>query len=452
MSGGSIRLRLLLAGAAAILAALALAAVGLRVLFERHVERRAYAEMLVDLDQLAAGLSRAPDGSVTVTRPPSDPRFARPLSGSYWQVETDTGGPSRSRSLWDGALDLPDPAPPPGTPREDALEGPGGATLLLLERTLTLAEGGGVSRVRTAVALDRSEVRAATRAFVGDLAPYVALLAAMLIAAGAAQVAVGLRPLAKVGERVAAVRSGEKSRLGADFPREIRPLAAEVDALIAEREEALLRARGRSADLAHGLKSPLQALIGEADRLRAKGERAEAEGIEEIALAMQRHVDRELARARVASAARLALSEPAGVIDRLLAVLRRTPEGARLGWRVDALPGLRARIDADDLTEALGALLENAARHARAAVEIRASRAGGRVVIEIADDGPGIPPELLRTLRTRGVRLDLAGPGAGLGLSIASEIAAAAGGALALENGRQGLIARLDLPAAPPSS
>lgn len=453
MSRGSIRLRLLLAGAAAVLAALALAAVGLDVLFERHVERRAYAEMLVDLDQLTAGLALSADGTARMARPPSDPRFTRPLSGYYWQVETGNGPPLRSRSLWDGTLALPDPGPRPGLAREGAMAGPGETSLLTLERGLTLSRGEGTAPARLLVALDRRELRAATRAFVGDLVPYLALLGAALIAAGAAQVAIGLRPLARIGARVAAVRSGAETRLGEDFPAEIRPLAAEVDALIAEREEALTRARGRSADLAHGLKTPLQALIGEADRLHARGLEAEARGIEEIASAMRRHVDRELARARIAFAARAAVSDPARVLDRLLAVLRRTPDGARVDWRLDVAPGTRARIDADDLTEALGALMENAARHAAARVDARVAERGGRVLIEIGDDGPGLPSEQRDALLARGARLDQAGPGAGLGLSIAAEIAQAAGGALTLGEGDGGgLVARLDLPAAPRAS
>lgn len=59
MSRGSLRLRLLLAGAVSILAALALSAVGLVVLFERHVERRVEAELGVYLDQIVAGLDDA---------------------------------------------------------------------------------------------------------------------------------------------------------------------------------------------------------------------------------------------------------------------------------------------------------------------------------------------------------------------------------------------------------
>ncbi|MFQ8429725.1 sensor histidine kinase [Amaricoccus sp. W119] len=443
MSRDSVRLRLVVAGTVAVLIALALAAVGLDLLFQRHVERRAFAEMLVDLDQLAAGMTRDATGAFRIAQPPTDPRYGQPLSGHYWQVDTPAG-PLRSRSLWDSALTLPPRPAPPGVARETTAIGPGDTSLLVIERTLAFGPDG--HRIRTAVAMDRRELRDAARAFLRDLVPYLTLLGVALVAAGALQVAVGLRPLAAVGARVAAVRSGAERRLGRDFPAEVRPLTAEVDALIEERETELARARGRAADLAHGLKTPLQALIGEADRLRAKGDRESADGIEEIALAMHRHVDRELARARVAAAARSATCDPGRVIERLLAVLRRTPDGARLDWIVTAPRGLHARIDADDLTEALGALIENASRHASEAVEIRVSASADRLLIEVEDDGPGIPPDQLETLATRGVRLDMAGPGAGLGLSIASEIVRAAGGSLRLNNGTAGLVVSLDLP------
>jgi signal transduction histidine kinase len=137
------------------------------------------------------------------------------------------------------------------------------------------------------------------------------------------------------------------------------------------------------------------------------------------------------------------------VLDRVVAVIRRTGPGGRLAWHIDASPGRLARIDADDLTEALGALLENAARHARAAVTVAVAAEPGRIAISIEDDGPGIPDERLDELTARGARLDLAGPGTGLGLAIAAEIAQAAGGALELANLRPGLRATLAVPAVP---
>lgn len=446
MRRNSIRLRLFAAGGAAVLVSLALAALGLVILFERHVQRLAFVELSADLDQIAANLERGSDGGLAMPTPPSDPRYEQPLSGLYWQVEAG-GQVLVSRSLWDGTIRL-SAAPPDGRPHEHLLTGPQGETLLVLERRLSAPQRFGEGGARVVVAVDRAQLRDATRGFVRDLFPYLALLAVTLISAGAVQVVVGLRPLAAVGARVAAVRSGAARRLGDDFPDEVRPLAAEVDALLAAREAEIARARDRAGDLAHGLKTPLQALLGEADRLRARGAVAEAAGIEEVSTAMRRHVDRELARARMASAGRAAASDPGQVVPRIVAVLRRTRDGDRIAWELDAPPGLAARIDADDLTEALGALMENAARHASGAVRVSVRRADGMVAISIVDDGPGIPEPELARLTSRGARLDTDGPGAGLGLAIAREIAEATGGSLSLENARPGVAAVLRLPAA----
>lgn len=451
LAASSLRLRLFVGGAAAVVAALALAAAGLAYLFENHVERRAAAELELHLEQIVTGLERSADGPLKLVKTPSDPRFARPLSGLYWQIEAPSGR-LRSRSLWDEALRLPPDDLSDGAAHQHRLPSPDGGDLLVVERLVTLPPRLDAEAVRVAVAVDRADLRAASRDFLGDLAPFLSLLALALTGAGWAQVAVGLRPLAAVGARVAAIRSGAAARLGADFPDEVRPLAAEVDALIDARERDVARARARAADLAHGLKTPLQALNGEAARLRAAGDAAAATGIEQIADAMRRHVDRELSRARMATGDRAAATSVATVVERVLSVLRRTPDGARLAWRVEAAPTLRARVNTADLTEALGALIENAARHAQSAVTITAQSADERVTLTIRDDGPGIPPERLMEATARGARLDETRPGDGLGLSIATEIAANAGGALTLRNADPGLEASLTLPAAAPTS
>jgi signal transduction histidine kinase len=131
--------------------------------------------------------------------------------------------------------------------------------------------------------------------------------------------------------------------------------------------------------------------------------------------------------------------------------LQRTPEGAGLRWSLDIPPGLAVALDAADLAEAVGALGENAARHARAAVAFDARVQDGKVWLSIRDDGPGIPADRRAEVLSRHVRADTGGTG--LGLSIAADIARAAGGDLVLsdaEHGRagSGLTATLILPAA----
>ncbi len=318
------------------------------------------------------------------------------------------------------------------------IAGPGGADLIAVERSVELPARLGGGDVRAAVALDSAETVAARRAFTADLAPYLGMLALFLIAAAYGQIAIGLAPLKAVRERVAAIRAGKRHSLGSDFPDEIRPLAAEVDALLEARQAQIERARARAGDLAHGLKTPLQVLSGDAARLRKKGEKAIADDIDQVATMMRRHVDRELARARMATARPDARAEVAETLARIVKVSRRTPQGARLAWQVDAPQDLIAKIDMDDLTEAIGNLTENAARHAASRVTVTAVAEGEDIVIRVGDDGPGIPPEHIAKAGARGGRLDQAGSGSGLGLAIVREIADAWGGRIELRSGAGG--------------
>jgi signal transduction histidine kinase len=151
----------------------------------------------------------------------------------------------------------------------------------------------------------------------------------------------------------------------------------------------------------------------------------------------------------MASAAHAVAADPAAVVAAVVMVLRLTSAGARLDWRVEASLEVAARIDEDDLTEAVGALLENAARHAREVVVVAVDARAETVVITIDDDGPGIPEAELAGLTARGARLDRAGTGDGLGLAIATEIAEAAGGGITLANTAGGLRVTLTVPAVP---
>lgn len=446
MNRGSLRLRLFLAGAVSVAAALGISALGLSLLFERHAERRVVTELGVFLDRLVAGVERSPDGTLITADAPADPRFAQPLSGLYWQVQSGATV-LRSRSLWDTQLDASAELTN-GAVHQFHLAGPGGSDLIGVERLVTLPPRLGGDRIRAVVALDSSEIAAARSAFTADLLPYLLLIGFLLMIAAYAQVAVGLRPLAAVRQRLAAIRQGVGHRLGAAFPDEILPLAAEVDALLDAREQEVEKARSRAADLAHGLKTPLQVLSGDVRRLRERGEEGLAKDIEQVAATMRRHVDRELVRARMAAGGSNMHSSVAEVVSRVVAVVSRTPAGARIFCSIDIPDDLAVRIDTDDLAEALGNLIENATRHARAKVSISADRQDERVVIRVIDDGPGIPEDRLEQALVRGARLDQLGEGAGLGLAIVRDIADAWSGQFDIRNGSVGLVAALTLPCA----
>jgi signal transduction histidine kinase len=446
MSPGSLRLRLLAVGGVSVSLALMLSAAGLVFLFERHVERRVDAELTVHLNQLVAGLERDQAGNIALINSPAEPRFERPLSGLYWQIVVEPSGPIlMSRSLWDVELLLPQDAPSSSELRRYRLAGPGGAMLHLVERRFELpARLGGVS-IRAAVGLDTAEIHQAVDGLARDLVPFLGLIAALLLTAAWAQVTVGLLPLTAVRERLTAIRSGNEQRLGSGFPDEVKPLAVEIDALLDARDVQIDKARARAADLAHGLKTPLQVLASEAEHLEKKGEREIAAELTSIATAMHRHVERALMRARLAAGAFHTRAEVRTVAERVINVVRRTPTGRQLTWSIDVSGDLFARIDADDLAEVLGNLLENAARHARSCVGISGRRERDHVLVRITDDGPGIPAERVAEALARGVRLDASSSGAGLGLAIVSDIAETWGASFCFEHGGPGTKANLRL-------
>lgn len=433
MTAGSLRLRLFLAGVVSVVVALGLSSLGLSLLFERHVERRMATDLALMLDELVSGLDRDAEGNLAVVDEPGDARFDRPLSGLYWQITRDPNGlVARSRSLWDSELPLPADELAEGALHQHRISGPRGTSLLAVERSVVLPARLGGEAVRVVVARDAAELTEATRTFTADLTPFLVLIALVLIGAFGAQVAVGLAPLKAVRARLAAIRSGAAERLGSAFPSEVQPLAGEIDALLEARDKQLAAARARAADLAHGLKTPLQVLTGGVERLKAKGEGEIANDLAGVGEAMRRHVERELARARREAAPADPAARIKATVERVVAVVGRTPQGAMLDWTIAIAPDLAVRIPPDDLTEVLGNLLENAARHAREHISVTASAMGSDAVIAIVDDGPGIPPDRVPEALRRGGRLDQGGAGAGLGLAIVSDILDAWSGSLEL--------------------
>jgi len=445
---GSLRLRLWSTAAISLIFALAAAGLGLVYLFELHVERRIETELSALLNQLIAATQFNGD-RLEVQQALSDPRFAVPLSGYYWQVESQVPQVLiRSRSLWDETLTLPDPLASDGQLHLHEMSGPNGALLIAVERTITDPDG---RSFRAMVTEDHEVLTSSVREYAGQLAPSLALLGAILLAANFMQITVGLAPLDNIRAAIASVLTGRKTRLEGEVPDEVRPLSDEINRLLDAQEAALSRARARAADLAHGLKTPLQVLAADVRTLRAKGETQIADDVDRSVSAIRSHVERELARARVAYAGGGGKNARVGdTIDEVADVVRRTPFGRSLTFEVKMDTRLVAPVDEGDLAEIAGNLIENAARFAISCVRIEAGETQDDFVLTIADDGPGIPPEQREDALTRGTRLD-GGQGSGLGLAIVSEIVKAYRGTLELADATPGLKVTVRVPKSAPT-
>lgn len=430
MIARSLHWRLLSGAAAAILLALCVAWLFMTFLFERHLERRLESELTRDGLRLVAALSLAPDGTPVVDPAPMDPRLQTPAGGYYWQASTPAGA-TRSRSLWDA--DLPAPA---GAPAGDwtlrHAGGPYDEPVSILERSVAPDADG--PRVLIQLAQDRAPLTDARDEFGRELALFLFALWLALSAAAWLQVRLGLRPLRRIRGDLDALRASARERLPEARLREIQPLTDAINSLADARERDLALARHRAADLAHGLKTPLSAIAAQSRRAREDGAGQAADGLDRAVAAIRRTIDAELAHARAATirGMRGGATEVRTVVERLVNVIEHTDQGGRLAFTVDVPAGLRLAVQPEDLSEILGAVLENAALHARRQVRI-AGRAGPQwTSLTIEDDGPGFAPADIGTMLARGGRLDESGSGTGLGLSIARELAEATGGTLGL--------------------
>jgi signal transduction histidine kinase len=432
VTGGSLRWRLIAGGMLAILAALAVAWLAMTWLFERHIVRRETAELTRTGQVLAAELKLDPSGAPRVEAVLADPRLARAAGGLYWQVSTPAGV-QRSVSLWDQILRAPADAPSDAWASRIAA-GPFDDRILLVERRVRPDRDGVAVLIQ--VASDEKALREARLEFGRDLALFLAALWIVLSAAAALQVALGLSPLARVRDELSRLRKSPSARMSDDHPREIAPLTRAINALAEARETDLARARRRAGDLAHSLKTPLAALSAQSRRAREAGAGEAANGLDAAIAAVAAALEAELARSRAAAVREATFADEtalAGVVERLVAVLERTAEGERLMFEVDIPAELRVPVSEDIVTEMLGALIENAARHGRRRVRISGHSGTDALSLVVEDDGPGMDMGRAEAALARGARLDEAGPGHGLGLSITRDLAEASGASLQME-------------------
>lgn len=428
IGGRSLSLRLLAFAGAAIAGALVLAWAVLGLLFERHVERQLQAELERHGLSLIAALSLTPEGQPSLAARPFDPRFDRPASGLYWRINAP-GGAVASRSLWDGAL--PVEAPPARGWGKVESAGPFEARVLTVVRDVQLDPGG--PQVVIAVSGDEAPLRSARAAFGFESGVFLAVLWLVLAVAAWVQVRLGLAPLDRVRRELDALRRAPDARLSGDqHPAEVRPLTQAVNDLADARAADIDRARHRARDLAHALKTPLTALrlqIGALDP-------ATARDLTHSLSLVSGAVEGELAR--VGAEGPGACAPAAETLDRLIAVVARTPDGQRLTITNAVAPDLILPLPADAALEVLGALLENAARFAKSRIDISGSINADVLRLTLDDDGPGILAVDRERVLQRGLRLDERADRHGLGLAIAADHIEASGGRLSLSDSPSG--------------
>jgi len=355
------------------------------------------------------------------------------------------------------------PAAPPGTPRTDDYPALArfydgtyrsqGVRVVSLLQPVSEPLLNGMAEIRVAETLGARE-RMTHELLVGTLWRMGLLACSALLLVWLA-VSAALRPLELLRRTVAARASDDLRPLpDAELPRELRPLVSALNQFN-ERLRGLFERQSQFiADAAHELRTPLAALKARVELgLRAQEPTAWRSTLEETAQNTDRLTqlaNQLLSLARIESGARaiaeggaqqLDLSQLARELGLALAPLAHA-RGIALALEAEQPVWLRGEPTL--LNELLCNLVDNALAHTPAGgnVILRVLAPG---ILEVQDDGPGIPAEEHEKVFERFYRRGVQGSGAGLGLAIVGEICRAHQARISLHQALpQGLLVRVE--------
>ena len=342
-----------------------------------------------------------------------DARFDQVFSGWYWQISDNASRVLTSRSLWDQRLPLT--AGP--QLQYSTISGPNGETLRKLERDVRLPRLPVILHV--AVAADLSEVDAALARFEQLLWLSLVSLGILLLLGIWCQLHWGLEPLRRIRSNLQAVEKGDCERLDTDLPEELNNLATAINTVLERDRQLMSRARTAAGNLAHAIKTPVSVMMTTTEQLPASQRETMASELKRLNEAVRHHLARASAAGPVVLRPRVTLSV---ALEPVFNGISRLAERKNITFKKPEVPPLQLQIDAQDLQEIVGNLLENALRWAKSKVVMAMYSEADNLYLSIMDDGPGMSSQGRNEALQRGGRLDEQRSGSGLGLAIVSEL------------------------------
>jgi signal transduction histidine kinase len=353
------------------------------------------------------------------------PIYRQPFSGHYYEVIGPDGSRWLSRSLWDQRL-AAEPLPA-GIVSDWETRGPVGQRLLVRSAGYRIDD----ATVTIAVAEDLNPLLAELQVFERLFAVLAIAGLVLMLLVQRLIVQRALRRLQPIYRDIEALERGTAERITEAVPLEILPLVRKFNALLAVYGQRLERSRNAAGNLAHALKTPLNLLLQQLERLDDAREPAQRQADSELQRQrcieqfqrVQALVERELKRARIAGGVRPGSTfDAAADLPVLIELLERMHADKGLTIRCDIRVKAPLMVDREDMLELVGNLLDNACKWAESQVHCRLDRVAEGLLLSVDDDGPGCSDAELAAIGERGVRVDERMDGHGLGLSIVREI------------------------------
>jgi two-component system sensor histidine kinase PhoQ len=396
----------------------------------------------IDLNEPARGI---PDPALSGTA------LATPESGHYAQLfDGSNERVWNSRSML-GITFSGLPAPPVGEFSFNETVSSTGESLMVLSYTV-LWEGEGSQSSPYTVQVAENE-----RAFITQVNRFRKSLLLGFSAIGVVLLLVqtaifrwGLKPLRDVAHEVNLIERGEQTEISGEYPLELRPLTENLNALIRTNESSVKRYRNALGDLAHSLKTPLAVVrTSLSDTIGEAASDAVTDSLDQL----DATIDYQLHRA--AAAGRSALGgvfEIAPIVAQIENSLKKVHAERQIELSAAIPPDAKFQGDRGDFMEMVGNIADNACKWARSKVSLNVSLAGAEprlrvLVIEVSDDGAGMPEADIAKALLRGSRLDQSTAGHGIGLAVVKELVEDVyGGALEINSSAAGTCVRMKFP------
>lgn len=438
----SLSRRVTLASALVLTVFIGLTALALEQAFEQSARSAMRERLFAQLYLVMAAAELSDSGMLMMPGHLAEARLELPGSGLYARI-TNPAGEVRWHSPSALGLELP-PYPADNAGREyfSRLSLNGGDYFLAALGVEWETMGGSVP-LNFSVMEEGSSFAQQMSRYRRTLWGWLGAMALLSLLALLGALAWGLRPLRTVAAEVRAIESGAQQGLERNYPKELQRLTDNINTLLRHERAQQERYKNALGDLAHSLKTPLAVLHG-----LAEGQGDHSPALREQIARMDNIVQYQLQRA--ATAGRRALTPPLALgptLERLLASLRKVYRDKGVRVELALQPGAVFHGDEGDLMELLGNLLDNAFKWSAGSVRISAQSGRDGLRLTVEDDGPGIDVTCATAVLQRGVRLDEATPGHGIGLPIVRDIVAAYGGELVIDRAALGGAAfRLTLP------
>lgn len=397
---------------------------------EKFGEEFVQSRLVHDADSLLSALQADASGELQLMPGRMASIYQKPFSGHYFVV-LSKNKTLYSRSLWDETLAASSLSQ--GETRQWFVTGP--------EKQPLLVWAGGFQKhgqqLTIAVAEDLSALSTSMVRFNWYFAVLSFVVLIVLLAVQHYIVRRSFVPLVHIQQEIKHLQQGAVGELTEAVPTEVQPLVREVNHLLRLLAERLQRSRNAMGNLAHALKAPLSLLtqLSQQESMRAVPELSEE--LEKHINTIRQLMDRQLKRARLMGQGMPgAWFVPQEEMPVLVDVLQRmfTVETDRatpldIQWQA---PDIAFMFDRDDMLELIGNLLDNACKWAKHEVRCVLQGDARHLLLVVEDDGPGCSDEQIEQLTARGVRIDEATFGHGLGLAIVRDVVEIYDGVLTL--------------------